>query len=357
MMGAKHMSHAGRLVTIAVGIALAIGASVTAVSQARPPAPTGTNTAIRLTDRELWQLSVDASEPNGFFRSDNLTSNELGFERVIPDLLSRTRPGTAYLGVGPEQNFTYIVAVRPAIAVIFDIRRGNLQLQLMYKAIFELTQDRADFVSMLFSRPRPRGLTAETPVDDLFAAFKAAANDEALYERNLAAITERLLKVHALPLPAADVEGISHIYRVFFERGTAIRFSPNYAELMSATDEAGAYRSYLASESNFTVVRDLETSNLVVPIVGDFAGPKAIRRVGAYLKAHGLPVGAFYLSNVEQYLQDGKWAVFCRNVATLPLDTSSTFIRSTSGRGSTFGPGFISSLGSMATETRNCPSP
>jgi hypothetical protein len=357
MMGAKLMSQTGRLVTIAVCVALGIGAGVTAVSQARLPAPAGTSPAVRLTDRELWQLSVDASEPNGFFRSDNLTSNELGFERVIPELLSRTRPGAAYLGVGPEQNFTYIAAVRPAIAIIFDIRRGNLQLQLMYKAIFELTKDRADFVSMLFSRPRPRGLTAETPVADLFAAFSAATNDEALYERNLAAITERLLKVHALPLPALDVEGIGHIYRVFFERGAAIRFSPNYAELMSATDEAGVYRSYLASESNFTIIRDLETSNLIVPVVGDFAGPKAIRRIGAYLKAHGVPVSAFYLSNVEQYLQDGKWAAFCRNVATLPLDASSTFIRSTSGRGSTFGPGFVSSLGSMATETRSCPAP
>jgi hypothetical protein len=226
----------------------------------------------------------------------------------------------------------------------------------MYKAIFELTKDRADFVSMLFSRPRPRGLTAETPVADLFAAFSAATNDEALYERNLAAITERLLKVHALPLPAADVEGISHIYRVFFDRGAAIRFSPNYAELMSATDEAGVYRSYLASESNFTIIRDLETSNLIVPVVGDFAGPKAIRRIGAYLKAHGVPVGAFYLSNVEQYLyQDGKWPAFCRNVATLPLDGGSTFIRSTSGRGTGFGVGFVSSLGAIAAETRSCP--
>ncbi len=351
------MRHRARLLTIAVGVALAIGPSVTTGSQARLPASGAANPVVRLTDRELWQLSVDASEPNGFFRSDNLTSNELGFERVIPDLLARTRPGMAYLGVGPEQNFTYIAATRPAIAVIFDIRRGNLQLQLLYKAIFELTRDRADFVSMLFSRPRPRGLTGETPVADLFAAFSATPNDEALYERNLASITDRLLKVHALPLPSLDVEGIGHIYRVFFERGAAIRYSPSYAELMSATDDAGVYRSYLASESNFTIVRDLEAGNLIVPVVGDFAGPKAIRRIAVYLKAHGLAVGAFYLSNVEQYLQDGKWTSFCRNVATLPLDASSTFIRSTSGRGSTFGPGFISSLGPMAAETRNCPTP
>lgn len=351
------MGKTWRLVTFAVGLALAIGLGVTARSQGRLPGATGASMPPRLTDRELWQLSVDASEPNGYFRSDNLTSNELGFERVIPELLTRTRPGTAYLGVGPEQNFTYMAAVRPAVAIIFDIRRGNLQLQLMYKAIFELTHDRAEFVSMLFSRPRPRGLSADTSVADLFAAFGAAANDEALYERNLAAINERLLKFHALPLPAADVDGIKHIYRVFFERGAAIRYSPSYDELMAAHDDAGVYRSYLATESNFSIVRDLETSNLVVPVVGDFAGPKAIRRIGVYLKTHGVPVGAFYLSNVEQYLQDGKWAAFCRNVATLPLDASSTFIRSTSGRGSTFGPGFVSSLGSMTAETKDCSAP
>ena len=98
------------------------------------------------------------SEPDGYFRSDTLTSNELLFERVIPELLERTRPGGVYLGVGPEQNFTYIAALRPPLAIIFDIRRGNMLVQLMYKALFELAKDRADFVSMLFSRPRPPGL-------------------------------------------------------------------------------------------------------------------------------------------------------------------------------------------------------
>src|SRR5690242_8876907 len=86
----------------------------------------------RLTDLEFWQLSNDSSEPDGYFRSDNLTSNELGFLYVLPELATRTKPGEAYLGVGPEQNYTYIAATRPAMAIIFDIRRGNLVLQLMY---------------------------------------------------------------------------------------------------------------------------------------------------------------------------------------------------------------------------------
>ena len=44
-----------------------------------------------LTDQEFWQLSVDASEPSGYFRSENLTSNELQFQAVIPELVTGRR--------------------------------------------------------------------------------------------------------------------------------------------------------------------------------------------------------------------------------------------------------------------------
>jgi hypothetical protein len=340
-----------QLITVGVVACAIIAGLLAAIPRAATTLPA------RLTDHEFWQLSTDASEPDGYFRSDNLTSNETGFLRVVTELVARTKPGQVYLGVGPEQNFSYIAATRPALAIIFDIRRGNLVLQLMYKAIFELTRDRADFVSMLFSRPRPERLTVDSSVADVFAAFGSTGADEALYERNLKAIVERLVKFHGLPLSPRELDGLARIYRVFFDRGAAIRFSPTYADLMTATDEAGMFRSYLASNASFTFLRELEASNLVVPVVGDFGGPKAIRAIGTYLKARGATVGAFYLSNVEQYLyQDGKWPAFCRNVATLPLDGASTFIRSTSGRGTGFGVGFVSSLGAIAAATRSCPS-
>ena len=127
-----------------------------------------------LSDRDFWQLSVDASEPSGYFRSENLTSNELQFEYVIPALVNlagRARQARVYLGVGPEQNFTYISALRPSMAFIVDIRRGNLLLQLMYKALFEMSGDRAEFVSLLFSRPRPPGLDVDSTVTELFSKF------------------------------------------------------------------------------------------------------------------------------------------------------------------------------------------
>ena len=333
---------------LAVGLAVAF--SVVAVcaratlENARPPE--------RLSDREFWRIVTEFSEPNGYFRSDNLTSNERGFQLVIPDLVRRTAPGGVYLGVGPEQNFTYIVAVRPAFVVIFDIRRGNMLLQLMYKALFELAKDRADFVSLLFSKPRPRGLGPKSTVVELFAAFAGSAGDERLYRQNLTSVADRLAKTRGLPLSKDDLMGIENVYHVFYSRGFAVRPWPSYEDLMTQTDNAGAHRSYLATEESFAILKDLESRNLVVPVVGDFGGPKALRAVGAYLKARKARVSAFYLSNVEQYLyQDQKWSRFCKNVASLPLDTSSTFIRSSSTGGFMR---FVSSLGSMPTEVKNC---
>src|ERR1700691_402865 len=154
---------------LALGLAIAVGLAVVAP---RSGAVTAALPA-QLTDQEFWKIATDASEPNGYFRSDNLTSNELWFQHVIPDLVRRVHQGGVYLGVGPEQNYTYIAAVHPAMAIIFDIRRGNMLLQLMYKALFELAADRADFVSMLFSKPRPRGLGAVSTAADLFEAFTA----------------------------------------------------------------------------------------------------------------------------------------------------------------------------------------
>src|SRR6185295_2794513 len=128
---------------------------------AAPAAPrlSAADLPARLTDEQFWRIIDTFSEPSGTFHSDNFVSNEGRFQLVLPQLLSRAQPGRLYLGVGPEQNFTYIVAVRPRMAFIVDIRRGNLHEHLLYKALFEMSADRADFLARLFSRPRPAGLS------------------------------------------------------------------------------------------------------------------------------------------------------------------------------------------------------
>ena len=296
---------------------------------------------LQLSDAAFWKLSTDFSEPGGFFRSDNFVSNEDGFQIVIPELKKKTKPGGVYLGVGPDQNFTYIVGIQPKIAFIFDIRRQNMMQHLMYKALIEMSADRAEFASRLFSRKRPEGLTVKSSPEEIFTAFDAATADPELHRTNLKAILEKLEKDHAFTLSTEDESSIEFVFNAFYEAGPQITYSsnsfrggrrrmPNYEELMMVDDGTGLNRSYMANDENFQYLRGLQKKNLIVPLVGDFAGNKAIRAVGQYLKEHGATVTAFYLSNVEQYLfQDREnWKKFYDNVATLPLDSSSTFIRS-----------------------------
>jgi len=322
----------------------------------------------QLTDAEFWKLSSNFSEPDGYFRSDNLLSNETWFQYVIPDLLKTAKPGRVYMGVGPEQNFTYIAALQPKMAFIVDIRRGNLHLHLMYKALFELSKDRAEFVSRLFSKPRPEGLGMQATVREIFNAYSRVETSEELYKENLKAITDHLIVKRGLKLSYDDVSGIEYVFNAFHQFGPTINYSSssggfgggfgriNYAGLMTQTDEQGQPRSYLANEENFLFLKALHTKNMLVPVVGNFAGPKAIRAIAKYLKDSGVMVSAFYLSNVEQYLmQDGLWQSFCGNAATLPLDETSTFIRSVRGGAyGTGGGGLSSDLGNMVSELKRC---
>jgi len=319
----------------------------------------------QLTDQEFWKLSSDFSEPDGFFRSDNLLSNEIWMQRVIPELLSKVGTPSVYMGVGPEQNFTYITSLRPKMVFIVDVRRGNLDLQLMYKAVFELSSDRADFVGRLFSKPRPAGLERTSSALDIFNAYRGVDTSEALYRDNLKALDDLLVAKHHFALSDGDRQGVEYVYHAFYNFGPQLtysstggfggRYQPSYADLMVATDEAGLNRSFLASDENYQFMKTLEAKNLLVPVVGNFAGPKAIRAVGEYIRTKGATVSAFYLSNVEQYLyQDRIWGNFCRNVAALPLLPSSTFIRSVRGGGGGPGGGLNSELGSMSADVKDC---
>src|SRR5712692_418749 len=143
-----------------------------------------------ISDQDFWHLIETFSEPNGYFRSDNFLSNETGFQRVIPALEKRVAAGGVYIGVGPEQNFTYIAALRPRLAFIIDIRRQNMIEHLMYKAFIEQSEDRADFLSRLFARPRPAGLDNSADADALFHAYSDAAPSRALFTTNLSAARE-----------------------------------------------------------------------------------------------------------------------------------------------------------------------
>ena len=215
----------------------------------------------RLDDHTFWTLVNEFSEPNGFFRSDNLVSNEMQFQYVIPVLQQTLLPMSAYLGVGPDQNFTYIAALKPRIAFIVDIRRQNMLLHLMYKAIIEMSPTREDFLSRLFSRPAPPELASNDSAEALLAAFQNVEPDPVAFERNRAEIYAHLQHTHGFSLSRSDLGGIDYVYRAFYSAGPEIRYSfgrgsgwqpfPSYRDLMTANDGQGLQRSYIASEAQY----------------------------------------------------------------------------------------------------------
>ncbi len=275
------------------------------------------------------------SEDGGSFVSDNIVSNEVEFQHAIPALQKTTRQG-AYIGVGPEQNFTYITALRPSIAFIVDIRRGNLLLHLTYKALIELSPDRVGFVSRLFARPRPaRGIPREATTRELFGAFRSVSASDRYAETTLLAVLDRLERVHGFALSSDDEKAIADLYRSFCVGGPDMRgdfgggkWIPSYAELMAQTDLRGRDHNFLESDGSFRILKEYESNNLIVPLVGDFAGDKTIRAVGQYLRDRHAIVDVFYASNVEEYLfKAGNSRRFFTNVSTLPIDRQSTFVR------------------------------
>jgi hypothetical protein len=211
-------------------------------------------------------------------------------------------------------------------------------LHLMYKALIEQSPTRAEFLSRLFSRPVPSGVSATSSPDVLLAAYHSEDPDPVAFERNEADIYHVLVHDHGFTLTRADLGAIDYVFRAFYSAGPDIRYSfgrgsgwqpfPTYRDLMVEHDSDGVQRSYLASEDLYGTLRDLEQRNLIVPLVGDFGGPKALRSVARFLDVHHATVSIFYTSNVEQYLfRDPSWQHFYDNIAAMPLDSHSTFIR------------------------------
>ncbi len=314
----------------------------------------------RIADAEFWRMIRGMSEADGYFRSDNLVSNELTFQHVIPELTRSPGKGGVYLGVGPDQNFTYIAALEPRIAFIVDIRRGNQLQHLLYKALIEGAADRGAFLERLFSRPRPPAATRDASVGTLIAAFDSVEADSALLHRTLADVRSRLVDGHGFPLGAEDLLGIEYVLRAFYDAGPALTYSfgrglgglggyagygwrgmPSYGQLMIQTDAQGVQHGYLADEPHFQRLKAMQLRNLIVPVIGDFAGPKALRAVGEWLREHEAAVSLIYTSNVEQYLFQGDdlWRRYYENVATLPLDERTTWLRAVFNYGGYRDPG------------------
>ena len=294
----------------------------------------------RISDQELPRLIQRLSEEPGFFNSDNLITNESSYLQVLGRLRDlRVRDGV-YLGVGPEQNFTYIAKTRPSLAIILDIRRQNLLFHWLFKSLFEMSRNRPEYISYLFCKPLPAKMTLskKNNVQELLAFFERIAPNQNLFQRNLTQIESRISRQHHFSLSRSDMNVMHDIYQEFFDNQFEIRFRsygrpmyhfyPSFKEICLERDLEGNWGNYLNSEEDFLFLKRLHSRNLILPVVGDFAGPKALRAIGDYLREIGETVSVFYVSNVEFYLlQNGVFSQYGENVKRLPTTEKSLFIR------------------------------
>jgi hypothetical protein len=280
------------------------------------------------------------SERPGYFDTDNLISNERSYLHVTSELRALAgRRRSVYLGVGPDQNFSYIAHLRPSLAIVIDIRRHNLLLQLLFKALFAETRTRIAYLAMLTGRPPPPDAGKERSVEEIVGYIDRAPTLRAPELRALRGRLTTVVDSFGVPLTDADRATIDRFHHRFIGEGLSLQFNsfgrppqndyPSFRQLLLETDRQGVRRSYLASEDDFQFVKRLHAEDRIVPIVGDLSGTAALAAVARFLSRANLEVAAVYTSNVEFYLfRDGRFAAFVANLRRLPRQPGAVIVRS-----------------------------
>lgn len=287
------------------------------LANAEPPAAADPKPL--LADAEVGPLIERLSEKPGNFPSENYVTNETSLLHVAAALRAPKLRDRAYVGVGPEQNYTYLALLEPRVAYVVDIRRGNLLEHLIFRGCFEAGKTRAEFLSALLARREPA----------------QAAPDPALRAEGIAR-TKALLVRLAIARAPGDDKAITQIHEAFARHGLAIAYTmldsdrryPTLGENFAARDPEGEPASFMATEETYARVRRMVLDNRVIPLVGDFGGKHALRAVAADMTARGLALGVFYASNVEQYLFEQKtYGTFVESVRAMPRDDESLVVR------------------------------
>jgi len=288
---------------------------------------------------EFARLIDRLSERGRYFDTDNLITNESSYLHVIGKLADLGIEGGGYIGVGPEQNFSYVAQVKPSIAFMIDIRRDNLLHHLLHKALFEIAQDRLQYLCLWLGRPGSEddslahaSLPAMVNYIDRTSATPVAA------VRARAKVREKILEF-GLQFSAEDFATIDRFHQTFIAEGLSLRFRshgrppqpefPTLRQLLLETDLEGNLAHYLSSDDRFGLLKSMQEQDLIVPVVGDLAGDHALPEIGRYLQERRERVSVIYTSNVEYYLvRDGGFDTFVGNLRQLPRDENSVIIRS-----------------------------
>ena len=302
------------------------------------PRPVGAQAA---TDSSFASLVAKISEAGGYFDSDNIITNEGSYLQVASQLERAHTHGGVYVGVGPDQNFSYVALVRPAIAFMIDIRRDNLLEHLLFKSLFSMSRNRLEYLCLLLGKPVPPDVDAWTnrPVGQILTYLASVAPDSQLAGRTARASNDRIARLQ-IPLDRHDHEVLDQYRRQFISEGLDTRYSslgrnnradyPSLAQLIVAMDREGHEISYLADEKAFQYVRTLQIADRIIPVVGNIAGEKAMKAIASYASERRLKISTLYVSNIEQYLmgRDGGFDAYANNVKWLPHDSTSVIVRS-----------------------------
>ncbi len=181
---------------------------------------------IQPTDTTFAALIAQFSEPGGFFDTDNLISNETSYLHVMGTMRDRGVEGGAYIGVGPDQNFSYIAQVRPRVAFIVDIRRDNMLQHLMFKALFTAAPTRLAYLCLLLGCPVPDDLQAwpDATLDEIVAYVDQSPSTRES-RADAAGIVDSLVATFRVPLSESDHATIRRFHDQFMRAGLALRFA------------------------------------------------------------------------------------------------------------------------------------
>jgi hypothetical protein len=298
-----------------------------------------------VANSQIGEIHKKLSEQAGYFDSDNLISNETSYLHALDVLRQMNVQGGAYIGVGPDQNFSYIAETKPAVAFMIDIRRDAMLQHLIFRSLFLRSRNRMEFLAGLIGARVNGDLAAWSgrPVEEIIAVLDTARRTP----EELTRVSDNIMadaQATGIELAPPDLSTIRRFHLEFFENGLDIRYTsrgrpvrltyPTLRQLILETDLAGTRSSYLATEERWRVVQELHRQNRILFVTGDLAGPAALRNVGNYLRELGLQVTIFYTSNVEQYLfQYGSFDNFAANALTLPFASNGVIIRSYFSRG------------------------
>ena len=281
-------------------------------------------------DQALGKVIFACSEATNARPADNFVSNEDSIPRILGQLARRAEKGGVYLGVGPDQNFSMIAHAEPSLAFLVDFRRRNLLLHLLQRALFALSSNRITYLRRLTSRSPPE-IAHDPHFEHLVEAFQAAPylkSSQPSLIKEVATVLKSLEIIQANEWQDLATMQTRLAGPGLNARFLALRMYPTLASLILAKDREGEPRHFLASESLYKRIRELQVNDRVLPVVGDFAGSHTFLALGEWLRARRFEASVIYVSDVEFFLiRQGRFAAYLANLERIPWSKSALLIR------------------------------